>query len=249
MAQTGTPEPPPATFVLVPGFWIGGWAWDDVAEPLRAAGHHVEAVTLPGLEDGDADRRGILLADHVAAVAKLVTALGPGVVLVGHSGGGAVVHMVTDQMPGQLRRAVYVDSGPLPDGMAVRPDLDPAAVEIPLPSWAEFEATGSSLAGLDQARLDEFRRRAMPHPAGPARDPVHLTGSGRENVPVTLITSSFTAEETARMAAEGHPYFSELTRLPVTYVDLPTGHWPMWSRSADLAAELARTAEDRERAR
>ena len=27
------------TFVLVPGIWLGGWAWDEVAAALRAAGH------------------------------------------------------------------------------------------------------------------------------------------------------------------------------------------------------------------
>ncbi len=38
-----------ATFVLVPGFWLGGWAWRNVAEILRAAGHSVYPVTLTGL--------------------------------------------------------------------------------------------------------------------------------------------------------------------------------------------------------
>ena len=242
MTSTGSPEPPPATFILVPGFWIGGWAWDEVAEPLRKAGHRVEAVTLPGLEDRDAPRAGIRLDDHIAAVAELVITLGPDVILVAHSGAGPVVYAVTDQLPGQIRRAVYVDSGPLPAGTAIRPDLDPAATEFPPPTWAEFEATGTSLAGMDEELRAEFRRRAVPHPAGPARDPLHLTGSGRENVPITVITSSFTSGEAARMASEGHPYFSELARLPVTYVDLPTGHWPMWTRPADLAAELARAA-------
>lgn len=32
------------------------------------------------------------------------------------------------------------------------------------------------------------------------------------------------------LAAANHPLFAELNRLDVTYVDLPTGHWPMWSR-------------------
>jgi pimeloyl-ACP methyl ester carboxylesterase len=242
MTDTGSSGPLPATFVLVPGFWIGGWAWDEVAEPLRKAGHRVEAVTLPGLEASDAARAGIRLADHVAAVAGLVTTLGPDVILAGHSGAGPIVYAVTDQLPGQIRRAVYLDSGPLPEGMAINPGLDPAATEFPLPSWADLEATGSSLAGLNDEQLAEFRRRAVPHPAGPARDPVHLTGSGRDGIPVTLINSSFRSEDVARMAEEGHPYFSELTRLQVTHVDLPTGHWPMWSRPGDLAAALAAAA-------
>ena len=45
--------------ILVPGFWLGAWAWDEVAEALRADGHDVTALTLPGLESADADRSSI----------------------------------------------------------------------------------------------------------------------------------------------------------------------------------------------
>ena len=45
-----------APIILVPGFWLGAWAWDEVAETLRADGHDVTALTLPGLESVDADR-------------------------------------------------------------------------------------------------------------------------------------------------------------------------------------------------
>ena len=45
-----------APIVLVPGFWLGAWAWDEVADALRADGHEVTALTLPGLESADADR-------------------------------------------------------------------------------------------------------------------------------------------------------------------------------------------------
>ena len=38
-------------FVLVPGAWLGAWAWDEVAEVLRAEGHGVYAVTLSGLAE------------------------------------------------------------------------------------------------------------------------------------------------------------------------------------------------------
>ena len=35
---------------------------------------------------------------------------------------------------------------------------------------------------------------------------------------------------------------TELGELDVTYVDLPTGHWPMFSRPADLAAVITTAA-------
>ncbi|MDT4986675.1 MAG: hypothetical protein QOI74_769, partial [Micromonosporaceae bacterium] len=48
-----------APIVLVPGFWLGAWAWDEVVAALRADGHSVTAVTLPGLESVDTDRSAI----------------------------------------------------------------------------------------------------------------------------------------------------------------------------------------------
>ena len=50
-----------APIVLVPGFWLGAWAWDEVASILRTDGHDVTALTLPGLESADADRSAITL--------------------------------------------------------------------------------------------------------------------------------------------------------------------------------------------
>src|SRR4028118_1761382 len=80
---------PAAPIVLVPGFWLGGWAWDEVAATLRADGHDVTALTLPGLESPDADRSSITLADHVDAMCYAVRAAGRRVVLAVHSGPGA----------------------------------------------------------------------------------------------------------------------------------------------------------------
>ena len=52
---------PPAPIILVPGFWLGAWAWDEVAAALRSAGHEVTSLTLPGLDWVAADRT----LDHV----------------------------------------------------------------------------------------------------------------------------------------------------------------------------------------
>ncbi|MFB9953827.1 hypothetical protein [Cellulomonas denverensis] len=45
--------------------------------------------------------------------------------------------------------------------------------------------------------------------------------------------------------AEGWAWIGGLAELrDVRYVDLPTGHWPMWSRPAEVAALLGRIAEE-----
>jgi pimeloyl-ACP methyl ester carboxylesterase len=91
-----------APIILVPGFWLGAWAWDEVAAALRADGHDVTALTLPGLESADADRSSITLADHVDAICEAVTAAGRPVVLAVHSGAGAPGYAVTDRIPEQI---------------------------------------------------------------------------------------------------------------------------------------------------
>lgn len=231
-----------AEIVLTPGFWLGGWAWDQVAERLRSAGHRVTAMTLPGLESVAADRSRVGLAEQVAAVVAVLRDAPEPVVLVGHSGAGTVIYGATDAMPEKVAAMVYVDSGPLADGTALAADLPPDLVEIPLPSWEDLEEQGTSLTDLDDATRAEFARRAVPHPAGPARDPARLANPARRDVPAVLVCSTYPSDQIRRLAVEGVPLFAELTHLRVSYVDLPTGHYPMWSRPDELAAEIDRVA-------
>lgn len=230
----------PVHILLVPGFWLGAWAWDDVAAELTRLGDDCTALTLPGLDSPDTDRSSISLADHARAIvaAAHTTADEHATVLVAHSGACAAAYAATDLDPGLFARVVYVDSGPVADGHALLGDLPRSTMEIPLPDWAGLEAEGNSLEGLDDDALARFRRRAVPQPAGPARDRMQLTDPARLRIPTTVISSSFPAEAVAQLAASGHPMAAELTKLPADYVDLPTGHWPMWSRPVELAAAI-----------
>ena len=97
-----------APIILVPGFWLGAWAWDEVTAALRADGHDVAALTLPGLESADADRSSVTLADHVDAICDAVAAAGRSVVLAVHSGAGAPGYAVTNRIPEQIDRKSVV---------------------------------------------------------------------------------------------------------------------------------------------
>jgi pimeloyl-ACP methyl ester carboxylesterase len=231
------------TIVLVPGYWLGGWAWDAVASRLRERGFAVVPVTLPGLESTDAPRASVTLADHVDAVVEAVRAADSPVVLVGHSGGGEVITGAADREPDLIARLVFVDSGPSADGTANTPDLAADVTEVGLPTWDELTAAGSSIEGLDDAALARFRERAVPQPAGPMREPLRVHDERRHRIPVALVCASFPEQQVRQLLAAGHPWFAELARFDtVDFTDVPTGHWPMWSKPAETAAAIAAAA-------
>jgi pimeloyl-ACP methyl ester carboxylesterase len=228
-----------APIVLVPGFWLGAWAWDEVVATLRADGHDVTAVTLPGLESADADRSSIKLADHVDAICEAVTAAGRPVVLAVHSGAGAPGYAVSDRIPEQIAAMVYVDSGPAKGAL----DADFDAVELPLPSPEEL-AKEENLDGLTEEQLETFRRRAVPQPGAALREAAELTNDARLDVPSTVVCTGFPSEQIKDAVEQGYTWLGGLAELrDVTYVDLPTSHWPMWSRPQDLARILGDVAQ------
>ena len=229
-----------APIVLVPGFWLGAWAWDEVAEALRAEGHDVTAITLPGLESADADRSGITFADHVDAISKAVQAANAPVVLVVHSASGFSGYAVSDRIPERIAAMVYVDTAPGIGPM----DPDFKGVEKPM-VWEEIEAE-ENLDGLSEEQKETFRQRAVPVPGGVLREGIELTNDARRDIPSTLICTGYTAEQ-YRAYAKDHPDWAFLAGIPelrnATWVDLPTSHWPMWSRPKELAAIIGDVAE------
>ena len=225
------------TIILIPGLWLNASAWDDVVPALEAAGHRTHPLTLPGMASPDDDRTGIGLADHVRAVVEVIDGLEGPVVLVGHSGGGAIAHAAVDARPDRVARVVYVDAGPLGDGDVINAELPVVDGEIPLPDWSVFG--DEDLTDLDDDLRARFRAMAIPSPARVATDPQVLHDERRYDVPVTVITSEFPSAMLRGLMAEGHPYTAELARVrDVTIVDLPTGHWPMLTRPAALGAAI-----------
>jgi pimeloyl-ACP methyl ester carboxylesterase len=232
-------DPGSAPIILVPGFWLGAWAWDEVADTLRADGHDVTAITLPGLESADADRSSITFEDHVNAIVDAVTAAGSPAVLVVHSASGFSGYAASDRVPERIAAMVYVDTAP---GIGpLDPDFD--AVDKPM-VWAEIEEE-ENLDGLTEEHKETFRQRAVPVPGGVVRGTFELTNDGRRDIPSTLICTGFSAEQYQTYARE-HPEWSFLAGIPelrnTTWVDLPTSHWPMWSRPRELAAIIGDVA-------
>ena len=229
-----------APIVLVPGFWLGAWAWDEVASILRENGHDVTAITLPGLESRDADRSTVTFEDHVNAICDAVRAKDAPVVLAVHSAAGFSGYAASDRCTDDIAAMVYVDTAP---GVgALDPDFD--AAEKPM-VWDEIEAE-ENLDGLSVEQKQTFRERAVPEPGAMIRETVELTNDARRDIPSTFICTGFTAEQYQTYARE-HPEWAFLAGIPelrnATWIDLPTSHWPMWSRPQDLARIIGEVAD------
>ena len=233
----GGPMPTPP-IILVPGFWLGAWAWDEVADILRSDGHLVTALTLPGLDSVDTDRSGISLEDHVDAICAAVAAAGRPVVLAVHSGAGGPGYVVTDRMPEQIAHLVYVDTGAATE--AANPDQDG---DLPMPSLDHLRKN-EPLDGLTEEQLARFVERAVPEPAGAVRDAPVLANDARKTVPSTVIATGYSSAEYQQGVEEGWGFLAGLADLTdLSWVDLPTSHWPMWSEPAELATVLAAIAD------
>ena len=107
---------------------------------------------------------------------------------------------------------------------------------MPFPGWGPFD-------GADSADLDEQQRRriaaaAIPVPEGVAHGVVHLRDERRFDVPVTLICPEFSPAQAREWIDGGEvPELSKARRID--YVDIESGHWPMYTRPDELADLLS----------
>ena len=114
--------------------------------------------------------------------------------------------------------------------------------ELPLPPF-DVLAQQASLDGLSAEVLERFRARAVPEPGPVLRQPLELTNDARRTVPTTLICCSIPSAQVLELARGGNAMFAEVANLEhLDVVDLPTGHWPMWSRPGDLAQAIQSAA-------
>ena len=187
------------TFLMVPGAWLGGWCWRDVAADLRAGGHRVIGVTLTGLgERAHLASRETSLETHVLDIVGLFYWRDlHDVTLVGHSYGGTVITAAAERVADRIDRLVYLDASVPQDGES-NDDVIGATMAAQLRASAMSSGDGWLVPPADYvtARLTSepmrtwVGQRLVPHPLRPFGERVCLGSPSAAALPRAFIQTT-----------------------------------------------------------
>ena len=222
--------------LLIGGLWLDGSAWDGVVPELEALGHRPVPLTLPGQGDGSASAT---LDDQVAAVLAAVDSSSEKPLVVGHSAACTLAWLAADARPDKVAKVALIGGFPSADGDAYADFFEPKDGVMGFPGWGPFE--GPDSADLDDESKRSFESAAIAVPVGVTKGVVHLGDQRRFDVPVVLVCPEFTPAQAQEWIDAGD--VPELAKAKnVELVDIDSGHWPMFTKPAELARLLAAAA-------
>lgn len=228
------------TFVLVPGAWSGAWLWEPVTRELRARGHEVHPVTLPGLSAHSAEpASGVTLAEHVAAVGGLLASLElQDVVLAGHSYAGIVAGQVATAEPERVAHTVFVDANLPVEGESMVGGYTPAGqqhmrelIAANGGLWPPLTLAELAGTGFDGPQAELFASRAVAHPGLTVTEPARLAR------PLAQLSATYV---NCTVPSPAMPPAAEAMREAPgwTFTEIATGHWPMLTAPEELSEIL-----------
>jgi pimeloyl-ACP methyl ester carboxylesterase len=222
------------TFVLIHGAWHGAWCWHKLTPLLEASGARVIAPDLRSVESFD---------DGARRLTGIVERQ-PGVVLLGHSRGGALVSRVAELAPDAIRSLVYLAAYLLPDGGSVAEEARRDTQSLVVPNMVPVRR-GLTCVIRDEVLRETFyggcadedfeyaRTRLTPEPLRLLAAPVRTTGERFGRVPRAYIE---TLRDRAVTHAAQRRMQSVLPCDPVFTLD--SDHSPFLSQPEALARIL-----------
>ncbi len=231
-------------YLLIHGAWHGAWCWDALAQDLRAAGHTVTAIDLPGLGADQTPLDTISLQTWTDRVVKALHDSPRPQILVGHSMGGMVITTALDALPEKVASVVYLCAFLPQDGeslyaLATRPEG--AATQI----IQEATPDGLCVTVAPMVAMQGFygccrvgdalaaASRLQPLPVRPVLDTVSLGNPAAAAVPRHYIECT---EDRAIPVALQRFMASRVPGIRVQ--SLKTDHSPFLSLREELAAAL-----------
>ncbi|MBW4631422.1 MAG: alpha/beta hydrolase [Iphinoe sp. HA4291-MV1] len=243
---------------LVHGAYLGAWCWDLLTQDIEARGHQTVAVDLP-IEDPTAG-----VAQYAEVVSKALQGFEDDVVLVGHSMAGLIIPLVASQRP--VRQLVFVD-GLIPHiGVSLLDqsydEADPnflKAIGYELPEADKLDQFrdepnifNPAALGINPLQDEAVAMEFIFHGSSP--DMVRWAFPKLRNQQFLYISEvsplqawqdvecTYIVCGEDRILSPAWCRYAARKRLGVDAIELPAGHYPMFSHPAQLADVLAKVA-------
>jgi pimeloyl-ACP methyl ester carboxylesterase len=225
-------------YVLVPGAWLGGWAWKKVVPLLEKKGHSVYPVTLTGMGD-----RVHLASKDVGMETAVQDVLNvikyndiDDFVLVGHSFAGKVAAAVADRISEKVKLILYLDAFRPEKVRTPQGGFDPTREFGPLPQGSYglpltekiIENIGKDVKGADR---EWMLSKATPWPLKLAADPITLSAK-LDSVKSTYIFCTLSGDPVDEILA------GKWGKLEGPSKVIDTGHWPMITKPDELVEDM-----------
>jgi pimeloyl-ACP methyl ester carboxylesterase len=230
-------------FVLVPGAWLGGWAWKEVASILEEKDDQAFPVTLTGMgERVHLAMKDVGMETAIQDVLNIIkyNSLND-FVLVGHSFAGKVAAAVADRAHDKVKKVVYVD--------AFRPEIirepqggfdptrefgPPAQGDNAIPLTEEIiDRIGKDVVGENRKWMMSL---ATPWPIKLAKDPITLS-ENYDSAKEAYIFCTLSGDPVDEIIA------GKWGKLYGPCKVMETGHWPMITKPDELAKDLMSLAK------
>ncbi len=236
-----------ATFVLVHGGGHGGWCWQPTARLLRAMGHDVYTPTLTGFGDrSHLDGENVRFSTFVKDITNVLEFEDlEDVVLVGHSMGGVIIPRVAEEVPGRVRRVVWLAAVVTNDGESLLQTVPQSpwiakAVTVGPDGTAHTDPDLIIDANIHDGTPEQrafVRDRHLPYPPHALTEPGRLTAFLALGLPTAYVIA------TDDRTIEPHVAERMAARLPGADVRrVPGGNDCMITRAPEVAEVLASLA-------
>jgi pimeloyl-ACP methyl ester carboxylesterase len=225
------------TFVLVPGAWLGGWAWKKIVPMLEEREHETHAVTLTGMGE-----RVHLASKDVGIETAIQDVLNvieynelDDFVLVGHSFAGKVVAAVADRAPEKVRTVLYVDAFRPQKVRTPQGSFDPTEFGSLKPGQWTVPLTEEILDTIGKDVKGENREwmlsKATPWPMKHSTDPITLS-KNFDSVKSAYIFCTGGGDSVDEILK------GKWGKLDGPYKVIESGHWPMITKPDELVKDM-----------
>lgn len=230
-------------FVLVPGAWLGAWAWKEVTPLLEKEGHSAYPATLTGMgERVHLATKDLGMETAIQDVLNVIKYNDlDDFVLVGHSFAGKVVAAVADRVHQKVEKVIYVDAFRPEKVRTPQGGFDPTrefgsppqgGTAIPLTEEI-IDRIGKDVRGSNRKWIMSM---ATPWPIRLATDPITLS-KNYDEVKEAYVFCSLSGDPVDEIIA------GKWGKLEGPYNLIETAHWPMITKPEELAKDLVSLAK------